>query len=293
MLVSTGRMQGVQVDPVTRNARVEAGVRWRSGHRRGRPVRAGAAVRVVVGRGRRRLHPRRRDGPPRPPSRLRRRPRARGRARDGRRASCDGHGRERPRAVLGAAWRSGQLRDRHRARVRPGSGARVLRRRAVLHRAGVEHVLHAFAAWAPTLPEEVTTSVALLRLPPVDRCRRRCAGWSAWRCGSASPGSRRRGDALLAPMRAVADAGARLGRPDAVRRGGPHPHGPDRADAGGDARRPADSMPGELVDAAPRGGRPGRRGAAADGRAPPDGRRARPPRRRCRTRSRDATVRSR
>ena len=31
--------------------------------------------------------------------------------------------------------------------------------------AAVERVLHAFAAWAPTLPDEVTTSVALLRLP--------------------------------------------------------------------------------------------------------------------------------
>ncbi len=34
--------------------------------------------------------------------------------------------------------------------------------------AAIEDVLHAFAAWAPTMPEEVTTSVALLRLPPVE-----------------------------------------------------------------------------------------------------------------------------
>ena len=37
----------------------------------------------------------------------------------------------------------------------------------------VVDVLHAFSAWAPTLPEDVTTSVAILRLPPVDADVRR------------------------------------------------------------------------------------------------------------------------
>ena len=68
----------------------------------------------------------------------------------------------------------------------------------------VEDVLHAFSAWAPTMPEEVTTSVALLRLPPSDDVPPPLRGVVslALRFGYAGPADR--GEALLAPMRKVA-----------------------------------------------------------------------------------------
>ncbi len=68
----------------------------------------------------------------------------------------------------------------------------------------IEEVLHAFAAWAPTLPEEVTTSVALLRLPPSDDVPPPLRGVVslALRFGYAGPADR--GEALVAPMRRVA-----------------------------------------------------------------------------------------
>lgn len=68
----------------------------------------------------------------------------------------------------------------------------------------VEDVLHAFSAWAPTMPEEVTTSVALLRLPPTDDVPPPMRGvvTLALRFGFTGPAER--GEALLAPMRTVA-----------------------------------------------------------------------------------------
>ena len=115
--------------------------------------------------------------------------------------------------------------------------------------ADVERVLRAFAGWAPTLPEGVTTSVALLRLPPVDE--RAAAAARGGQPGTAlrvhrPRGPRRGAGRADAPGR---DPAARLGRPDAVRRGRRHPHGPDRADAGGDARRPAALTATDAVDA--------------------------------------------
>ena len=70
--------------------------------------------------------------------------------------------------------------------------------------AAVEPVLRAFAAWAPTLPEEVTTSVALLRLPPLEEVPPPLRGVVslALRFGFAGPAAG--GEALLAPMRGVA-----------------------------------------------------------------------------------------
>jgi hypothetical protein len=71
--------------------------------------------------------------------------------------------------------------------------------------ADVERVLRAFAGWAPTLPEEVTTSVAVLRLPPVDSVPPPLRGVVslALRFGFTGPAAR--GDELVAPMRRVAD----------------------------------------------------------------------------------------
>jgi FAD/FMN-containing dehydrogenase len=68
----------------------------------------------------------------------------------------------------------------------------------------IEHVLHAFSAWAPTMPEEVTTSVALLRLPPTEDVPPPLRGVVSLALRFGFTGSPERGEALLAPMRAVA-----------------------------------------------------------------------------------------
>lgn len=68
----------------------------------------------------------------------------------------------------------------------------------------IEHVLHAFSAWAPTMPEEVTTSVALLRLPPTEDVPPPLRGVVSLALRFGFTGSAGRGEALLAPMRAVA-----------------------------------------------------------------------------------------
>jgi hypothetical protein len=68
----------------------------------------------------------------------------------------------------------------------------------------VAEVLHAFAAWAPTLPEEVTTSVALLRLPPLDTVPPPLRGVVSLALRFGSTGSPEQAESLLAPMRAVA-----------------------------------------------------------------------------------------
>jgi FAD/FMN-containing dehydrogenase len=68
----------------------------------------------------------------------------------------------------------------------------------------VEDVLHAFATWAPTMPVEVTTSVALLRLPPQDAVPPPLRGVVSLALRFGFTGSPERGEALLAPMRAVA-----------------------------------------------------------------------------------------
>ena len=131
--------------------------------------------------------------------------------------------------------------------------------------------------WAPTMPEEVTTSVALLRLPPVDeRAAPTARAWSAWPCASASPGlrhgarrcsrpcagSRPRCMDTVGPMSYAAVDGIHMDPTEpmpAVMRGGLLHSMPD-----GGRRRPA------------RGGRPGRRGPARHGRAAADGRCPRP-----------------
>jgi hypothetical protein len=68
----------------------------------------------------------------------------------------------------------------------------------------VEQVLRAFATWAPTLPEEVTTSVALLRLPPADQVPPPLRGVVSLALRFGFTGSPGEGEALLAPMRRVA-----------------------------------------------------------------------------------------
>ena len=68
----------------------------------------------------------------------------------------------------------------------------------------IEEVLHAFASWAPTMPEEVSTSVALLRLPPVEDVPPPMRGVVSLALRFGFTGSREQGEALLAPMRSVA-----------------------------------------------------------------------------------------
>lgn len=68
----------------------------------------------------------------------------------------------------------------------------------------VAEVLHAFAVWAPTLPDDVTTSVALLRLPPVDDVPPPLRGVVSLALRFGFTGSPEQGQALLAPMRKVA-----------------------------------------------------------------------------------------
>lgn len=68
-----------------------------------------------------------------------------------------------------------------------------------------EAVLHAFRTWAPTLPPESTTSVALLRLPDVEEVPPPLRGQFCVSLRYVHIGDDQRGAALLAPMRAAAE----------------------------------------------------------------------------------------
>jgi len=65
-------------------------------------------------------------------------------------------------------------------------------------------VLRAWRAWAPTLPEEMTTSVAILRAPDIESVPPPLRGRTVAHLRVAFLGSADEGRALLAPMRAVA-----------------------------------------------------------------------------------------
>ncbi|GAA2591809.1 FAD-binding oxidoreductase [Dactylosporangium fulvum] len=67
-------------------------------------------------------------------------------------------------------------------------------------------VLHAYRQWAPGLPEEMTTSVALLRLPPLPQLPEPLRGAFVAHLRVAYQGSAEEGTRLVAPMRAVAPA---------------------------------------------------------------------------------------
>ena len=71
----------------------------------------------------------------------------------------------RARAVLGRARRQGQLRHRHRAGVRAGAGRPRCSAAASSSPATTPpRCCTRFREWAPTLPEEVSTSIAILRI---------------------------------------------------------------------------------------------------------------------------------
>ncbi|MEV1203457.1 FAD-binding oxidoreductase, partial [Microbispora rosea] len=66
-------------------------------------------------------------------------------------------------------------------------------------------VLHAYRGWAGTLPETTTTSVALLRLPPLPELPPQLSGRFVVHLRVAHVGEGQEAEALLAPMRAVAE----------------------------------------------------------------------------------------
>lgn len=204
VLVTTGRMRGVQVDPVARVARVEAGARWRevidAAVPHGLAPLSGSSSGVGVvgytlggGMG----HLARRHGF------------AADHVRSVELVTAGGE----TRTVTAAsdpdlfwALRGGQGRfgivsalEFDLFPVPQFFGGAM-----IFAAAAIEDVLHAFAAWAPTMPDEVTTSVALLRLPPSEEVPPPLRGVVslAVRFGFAGPPAQ--GEALLAPMRRVA-----------------------------------------------------------------------------------------
>lgn len=68
----------------------------------------------------------------------------------------------------------------------------------------VEEVLRAFPAWSRTLPEEAATSVALLRMPPVEEVPPPLRGTVSLALRFGLVGSAAEVDTLLAPVRALA-----------------------------------------------------------------------------------------
>ncbi|KAA9380785.1 FAD-binding oxidoreductase [Microbispora cellulosiformans] len=66
-------------------------------------------------------------------------------------------------------------------------------------------VLHAYRTWARTLPEATTTSVALLRLPPLPELPPQLSGKFVVHLRVAHVGEGQEAEDLLAPMRAVAE----------------------------------------------------------------------------------------
>ena len=122
--------------------------------------------------------------------------------------------------------------------------------------AAAADVLHAWREWAPTLPDDAGTSVALLRVP-------RDAGWPAplhdrtvvhVRFAGADVDAVT-GDALLAPMRALGSPAARRGRRAVAHRDRRRAPRADRPGAGPRRRRGA--------------ARPARRGRRRPARPPP------------------------
>jgi hypothetical protein len=205
VLVSTRAMQGVEVDPAARTARIEAGVRWRAVLDAAAPYGLAplsgsssgvGAVGYTLGGGMGHLG--RRHGF------------AADHVRRVELVTADG----RLRSVTAEAdpdlfWavRGGQSRfgivtalEIELFPVPEYVGGALF-----FTGDAVEQVLRAFPGWSATLPEEVATSVALLRLPPVDAVPPPLRGTVslALRFGLAGPQGR--AASLLAPVRALAE----------------------------------------------------------------------------------------
>jgi len=204
VLVSTRRLQGVHIDPVARVARVEAGVRWRQvidaavPHGLAPLSGSSSGVGVVgytLGGGMGLL--------------ARRHGFAADHVRAVDLATSDG----RIRTVTAESdpelfWavRGGQSRFGIATALEFGLVPVPAFFGGALFYTGpaVAEVLHAWSAWASTMPEEVTTSVALLRMPPVDDVPPPLRGVVSLVLRFAFTGSPDRGEALLAPIRRVA-----------------------------------------------------------------------------------------
>ena len=204
VLVSTRRMQAVQVDPVGRVARVEAGVRWRKvidavvPHGLAPLSGSSSGVGVVgytLGGGM--GHLARRHGFAADHVRAVELVTAAGEIRS---VTADTD------PELFWAVRGGQSRfgivsalEFDLFPVPQFFGGAM-----IFPASAVEEVLHTFAAWAPTMPGGVTTSVALLRLPPSEDVPPPLRGVVSLALRFAFTGSPERGEALLAPMRQAA-----------------------------------------------------------------------------------------
>jgi UDP-N-acetylenolpyruvoylglucosamine reductase len=68
----------------------------------------------------------------------------------------------------------------------------------------IEAALRAWAAWLPTAPDDVTTSVALMRMPPADFLPEPLRGRNLLALRFAYPGDAAEGERLLAPLRHAA-----------------------------------------------------------------------------------------
>ncbi len=204
VFVSTRGMQGVRIDPVTRSARVEAGVRWRqvidAAVPHGLAPLSGSSSGVGVvgytlggGMG----HLARRHGF------------AADHVRSLELVTADGTIRTvtaQSDPELFWAVRGGQggfgivsAIEFDLIEVPEFFGGAL-----IFPAPAIADVLHAFAAWAPTLPEEVTTSVALLRLPPTEDVPPPLRGVVSLALRFGFTGSAEQGEGLLAPMRKVA-----------------------------------------------------------------------------------------
>lgn len=204
VFVSTRRLQGVRIDPVARTARVEAGVRWRAVIDAAAPhglaplSGSSSGVGVVgytLGGGMGLL--------------ARRHGFAADHVRAVELATADG---EMRRVTAGSdpelfwALRGGQgsfgivsALEFELVPVPAFFGGTL-----VFSAPDVEEVLHAFTRWAQTMPEEVTTSVALLRLPVAEDVPPPLRGVVSLALRFGFLGSAEKGEALLAPMRRVA-----------------------------------------------------------------------------------------
>ena len=204
VFVSTKHMQGVTVDPIARVARVDAGVRWRkvidAAVPHGLAPLSGSSSSVGVvgytlggGMG----HLARRHGFAADHVRSIDMVTAAGEFRTVTAASD-------PELFWGLRGGQGRFGIVTALEFDLIPTARFFGGAMIFTGGAIERVLRAFAEWAPTMPEEVTTSVALLRLPDSEQVPpplRRVVSL-ALRFGFT--GSLERGVALLQPMRQVA-----------------------------------------------------------------------------------------
>jgi hypothetical protein len=204
VFVSTKRMQGLTVDPVTRRAWVGAGVRWRSvidaAVPHGLAPLSGSSSGVGVvgytlggGMG----HLARRHGF------------AADHVRSVELVTADGEIRtvtEHTDPELFWAVRGGQSRFGIATALEFDlfSAPQFFGGALIYTGPGVAEVLHAWSAWAPTMPGEVTTSIALLRMPPIDEVPPPLRGVVSLAVRFGYTGTPERGEALLAPMRSIA-----------------------------------------------------------------------------------------